>query len=136
MRLYERLGDAGYHTAIISSFGVDFEAFETVALSRLRGAGCRNVVLIADVAMVGLALDGGVPPPRSAGAHYLLVKASVNNGGVFHPKVFLQLGRKGGRMIVASANATAAGLAGNLELASVIECGLEDSGEQRLVAAG
>lgn len=135
MRLYERLGDAGYHTAIISSFGVNFEAFETIALSRLRGAGCRNVVLVADAAMVGLALEGGAPTPRSAGVHYLLVKATAN-GGVFHPKIFLQLGRKGGRMIVASANATGAGLAGNLELASLVECGLEDSGEQRLVAAG
>lgn len=135
MKLYEHLGDTGYHTAIISSFGVDFEAFEAIALSRLRGAGCRNVVLIADAAMVGLALDGGAPTPRSAGTHYLLVKASAN-GGVFHPKIFLQLGRKGGRMIVASANATGAGLAGNLELASLVECGLEDSGEQRLVAAG
>lgn len=135
MRLYERLGDTGYHTAIISSFGIDFEAFETIALSRLRGAGCRNVVLIADAAMVGLALNGGSPPPRSAGAHYLLVKASAS-GGVFHPKIFLQLGRKGGRMIVASANATGAGLAGNLELASLLECGLEDTGEQRLIAAG
>ena len=135
MRLYERLGDTGYHTAIISSFGVDFQAFETVALSRLRGAGCRNAILIADSAMVGLALDSGAPTPRSAGTHYLLVKASAN-GGVFHPKIFLQLGRKGGRMIVTSANATGAGLAGNLELASLVESGLEDSGEQRLVASG
>lgn len=135
MKLYERLGDTGYHTAVISSFGVDFQAFETIALSRLRGAGCRNVVLIADAAMVGLALDSGASPPRSAGVQYLLVKASAN-GGVFHPKIFLQLGRRGGRMIVASANATGAGLAGNLELASIVECGLEDTGEQRLVAAG
>lgn len=135
MRLYERLGDTGYHTAIISSFGVDFQAFETIALSRLRGAGCRNVVLIADAAMIGLALDSGASPPRSAGVHYLLVKASAG-GGVFHPKIFLQLGRRGGRMIVASANATGAGLAGNLELASLVECGPEDTGEQRLVAAG
>ena len=122
MWLYERLGDTGYHTAIISSFGVDFQAFETIVLSRLRGAGCRNVVLIADSAMVGLALDSGAPPPRSAGTHYLVVKASAN-GGVFHPKIFLQLGRKGGRMIVASANATGAGLAGNLELARIIHQG-------------
>lgn len=135
MRLYERLGDAGYHTTIISSFGVDFQAFEAIALSRLRGAGCRNVMLIADSAMVGLALDSGAPTPRLAGTHYLVVKASAN-GGVFHPKIFLQLGRKGGRMIVASANATAAGLAGNLEIASLVECGMEDTGEQRLVASG
>ena len=135
MRLYERLGDTGYHTAIISSFGIDFEAFETIALSRLRGAGCRNVVLIADAAMVGLELNGRGRPPRSAGAHYLVVKASAG-GGVFHPKIFLQLGRKGGRMIIASANATGAGLAGNLELASLLECGMEDTGEQRLIAAG
>ncbi len=135
MRLYERLGDTGYHTAIISTFGLDFAAFETIALSRLRAAGCRNVILVADSAMVGLALDGGAPLPQVAGTQYLLAKASAN-GGVFHPKIVLQLGHKGGRMIVASANATVAGLAGNLELASIVECGVDDSGEQRIVAAG
>jgi hypothetical protein len=135
MRLYERLGDTGFHTAVISTFGLDFAAFETIALSRLRAAGCRNVILVADSAMVGLALDGDAPMPRVAGAEYLLVKASAN-GGVFHPKIVLQLGRKGGRMIIASANATVAGLAGNLELASIVECGLGDSGEQRIIAAG
>ena len=36
MRLYERLGDAGYHTTIISSFGVDFQAFEAIAQQRTK----------------------------------------------------------------------------------------------------
>jgi hypothetical protein len=85
--------------------------------------------------MVGLALDGGAPLPQVAGTQYLLAKASAS-GGVFHPKIVLQLGRKGGRMIVSSANATVAGLAGNLELASIVECGQDNSGEQRIIAAG
>src|SRR5690606_21469085 len=44
-------------------------------------------------------------------------------------------GRKGGRLIVASANLTASGLAGNLEIAGDIRCGVADSGERRLIVA-
>src|SRR5690606_7796306 len=104
VKLYERLGDPGFHTTVVTTFGVDFDAFETIALSRLRGAGCRNVILVADSRMLGLALDGGAATPRSAGAKYIAVKAAPAGGGVFHPKVILQLGRARGRMIVASTN--------------------------------
>ena len=58
MILYETLGDRGYHTAILTTFAIDFDAFETLALNRLRGAWCRNVIAIADAGMVGLALEG------------------------------------------------------------------------------
>jgi hypothetical protein len=37
MKLYERFGERGYHTSIITSFGVDFDAYENVVLPRLRG---------------------------------------------------------------------------------------------------
>ncbi len=136
MILYETLGDRGYHTAILTTFAIDFDAFETLALNRLRGAWCRNVIAIADAGMVGLALERPAANPRVAGVRYLLAKAVSRGAGVFHPKLVLQIGRERGRMIVASANATAAGLAGNLEVACTVECDATDSGEQRLVAAG
>jgi hypothetical protein len=55
--------------------------------------------------------------------------------GVFHPKILLQLGRRSGRIIIGSANMTASGLAGNLELAGVATCTADDTGERQLVAA-
>ena len=44
MKLYERYGDKGYHTSIITTFGIDFDAYENIILPRLRGAGCYNNV--------------------------------------------------------------------------------------------
>lgn len=134
MKLYEKLGDTGFHTTIFTTFGVDFDAFENIALARLRSSGCRNNILIADQRMVGHALSGASAPPKSAGRLYTVV-GSGERKGVFHPKVILQLGRRRGRVIVSSANATASGLAGNLELAGVVECDQEKNGSQALVCA-
>ncbi|MBB4263754.1 hypothetical protein [Bradyrhizobium sp. CIR3A] len=134
MKLYEAFQDTGFHTTIMTTFCVEFDAFESIVLSRLRGAECRNVMLVCDADMVGLALAEGASPPKFAGANYLLAKARVD--GVFHPKVIVQIGKKRGRLIVASANSTASGLAGNLELSAAVECGVQDSPERQIVLAG
>ncbi|MEX0409775.1 hypothetical protein ABGN05_29555 [Aquibium sp. LZ166] len=131
MKLYDRFSDKGYHTCIATTFGIDFDAYESIVLPRLRGAGCRNNIVIADSRMLTHALNGASSLPRLAGRLYTV--SGFSGSGVFHPKLFLQLGRKGGRLIVASANLTASGLAGNLELVATITCGTEDSGEQRLI---
>ena len=70
MKLYERFGDRGFHTCIITSFCVDFEAYEDIALPRLRGAGCHNNLLLVDDKMLREALDGGLALPRFAGRWY------------------------------------------------------------------
>jgi hypothetical protein len=132
MKLYERFGERGYHTSIITSFGVDFDAYENVVLARLRGAGCHNNILLCDGALLTQSLADSSSLPRYAGRLYTANGAKA--AGVFHPKLVVQLGRNGGRIIVSSANMTATGLAGNLELAGEFTCGAEDSGEQRLIA--
>jgi hypothetical protein len=132
MKIYERLGERGYHTSIATTFGIDFDAYETIALPRLRGAGCNNNILLVDDAMLSQALSEGMVLPRHAGRQY--TASGLRSRGVFHPKLFLQLGRKGGRMLVSSANITVAGLGGNVELAGEMHCDATDSGEQRLIA--
>lgn len=132
MRLYERFADKNYHTSIATTFGIDFDAYENIVLPRLRGAGCRNNILIPDARMLTHALAGASVLPRHAGRLYTVNGASAR--GAFHPKLFLQFGRKGGRLILGSANLTASGLAGNLELVGMISCSDADSGEQRLIA--
>jgi hypothetical protein len=132
MKLYDRFADKNYHTSIATTFGIDFDAYESIVLPRLRGAGCRNNMVITDSRMLTHALGGASSMPRQAGRLYTVNGASAT--GVFHPKVFLQVGRRGGRLIVGSANLTASGLAGNLELVGMVACGEEDSGEQRLIA--
>ena len=132
MKLYERFGERGYHTSIITTFGVDFDTYENVVLARLRGAGCHNNILLCDGALLTQSLADSSSLPRYAGRLYTANGAKA--AGVFHPKLVVQLGRNGGRIIVSSANMTATGLAGNLELAGEFTCGAEDSGEQRLIA--
>src|SRR5690606_30326454 len=114
-------------------FGVDFDAYENIVLGRLRGSGCHNNILISDSGMLTYALEGASSPPLSAGRLYSVTGARV--AGVFHPKLVLQLGRNRGRLIVSSANMTAPGLAGNLEIAGMVECTAAESGERRLIAA-
>jgi hypothetical protein len=133
MRLYETFGKTGFHTCIATSFGIDFDAYENVVLARLRGAGCHNNLLAVDARMLTLALDGGSGRPVHAGRIYSVIP--VGGLGFFHPKVTLQLGRSSARLIVSSANITAAGLAGNLEVAGAIEAEDAASGEMRLIAS-
>ena len=132
MRLYERFADKGYHSSIATTFGIDFDAYESIVLPRIRGAGCRNNMVLADARMLTHALGGASPLPRQAGRLYTASGAQV--AGLFHPKLFLQIGRQGGRLFIGSANLTAAGLAGNLELVTLLTSGIEDDGAHRLIA--
>ena len=91
MKLYEKFGDKGFHTSIVTTFGIDFDAYEAIALSRLRGASCRNNLLVADQRMLSHALGGASLPPQFAGRFYSVSGATAK--GVFHPKIVLQLGR-------------------------------------------
>ena len=132
MRLYERFADKGYHTSVATTFGIDFDAYENIVLPRLRGAGCRNNMVVTDSRMLTHALGGASDLPQLAGTRYTVSGASAT--GVFHPKLFLQFGRRGGRLIVGSANLTPSGLAGNLELVSTTSCNQTNTGEQQLIA--
>ncbi|MDX8433254.1 hypothetical protein RFN25_07380 [Mesorhizobium abyssinicae] len=134
MKLYESFGKQGFHTSIATSFGIDFEAYENVMLARFRGAGCHNNLLVVDANMLSLALESNAPPPVFAGRSYTVTPAVAPR--VFHPKVVLQFGRSSARMFVSSANVTAPGLAGNLEVVGMVETDDFASGEAHLIAAG
>jgi hypothetical protein len=115
MKLFDCFSAGGYHSSIITTFGIDFDAYEAIALPRLRDAGCSNNVVVADARLLAQALEDGAHRPRCAGRRYSVVGAQC--AGVFHPKLILQLGKVSGRLLVTSANMTAAGMAGNLEVA-------------------
>lgn len=133
MKLFEQFTHRGYHSCVMTTFGIDFAAFENIALHRLRGAGCNNNLVIADTGMLAHALENAIELPRHAGRQYTV--AGTRSKGVFHPKVILQLGRKTGRVFVSSANLTAPGLAGNLEVIGHIAASPDNHGESRLLAS-
>lgn len=133
MKLHELFGERGFHTCIATTFGIDFDAYEGVILPRLRGAGCNNNLVLMDARMLTHALDSSAVLPSYAGRHYTL--NGVGARGVFHSKVILQLGRSSARLIVGSANLTAPGMGGNLEVAGVISCTPDDTAEVQIIAS-
>jgi hypothetical protein len=133
MKIFERFGDKSFHTSIVTTFGIDFDTYEHIALSRLRGSGCRNNILLTDARMLTYALDGASLLPSLAGSHYTV--SGISSRSVFHPKIVFQLGRQTGRLIVGSANMTASGIAGNLELAGAVSYTPGDDGGRQLISA-
>lgn len=108
--LFQHLKGGKFHSAIASTFGVDFAAWENVALPSLHSSGCRNVMLLADAGMMTHAMNGASVLPQKAGRSY--TASSISAPRVFHPKLTLLVGRDTARLVVASANLTSPGLAG------------------------
>lgn len=139
MKYSERLGDRkgvarGYHTAIVTSFAIEFAGFEEIMLPQLGAAGATNVILVADPGMTAMALSEGTVPPMCLGREYIM-HGPLHSPGVFHPKITLQLGRDGGRAFVSSANATAAGIGGNVEIITEVACESSSSPERSFIRA-
>ena len=135
MKLPDRLGRRGktpFHSAIATSFAVEFAAVEQILLPQIMASGASNLLLIADARMASLALSDGSTLPTALGRDYALYSPPPAND-IFHPKIILQIARDSARAFVSSANLTAAGLAGNAEVAIEIECKNEDSPERDIV---
>ncbi|MGV4796293.1 hypothetical protein [Rhizobium sp. F40D2] len=131
-RMARRSGGRPYHSAISTTFAIEFAALEEAMLPQLMASGATNILVIADERMVSMSLSDGSRLPSRLGRDYALASPPIADG-LFHPKIVLQLGRKGGRLFVGSANVTAAGLAGNAEAVIEIECGDEPSPEGDIV---
>lgn len=55
MKYYEAFGEGGFHTAFMTTYSFGTLAFEDIPFPKLRGGGCRNIVVFADRAMVNQA---------------------------------------------------------------------------------
>jgi hypothetical protein len=117
MKYFEAFGESGYHSAFMTTYAFGALAFEDVPFPKLRGAGCRNILVLADRQMLNQA-SSEFGPPKFAGSSYHIVKADAPRA--FHPKITMLIGATKGRLIVGSANLTALGLGGNKELVASI----------------
>ena len=112
MKYFEAFGEGGFHSAFMTTYAFGSLAFEDIPFPKLRGAGCRNIIVLADRGMLNQAFSE-FGPPRFAGTSYHLIKADAP--GAFHPKITMLIGETKGRLTVGSANLTALGLGGNKE---------------------
>lgn len=124
--LFDDFKEAGYHSSILSTFSVDPAFYDASLQLRLRGMGCQNNLLIADATMLHQSLETIPEAFASANRKYLI--APIATPACFHPKLALRYGKAKARMIIGSANVTAAGWAGNLELVSALTWQAQDEG--------
>jgi hypothetical protein len=137
VKLYDELKDGGYHSSIISTFNVDITFYDQVVQHRLRSIGCTNNILLVDDNMWRQTVGLESIIPRFIGRSYILWPVDASSGGgqpfsCFHPKLFLQLGKRQGRLIIGSANMTLKGYAHNQEILAEIKWSQSDEGVEAL----
>ena len=124
--LFKDLAHSGWHSSIMTTYSVDPAFYDGSIEYRLRTYGCENNILMADTVMLKRALNATPEAFRNAGRRYVIAPIQVD--GCFHPKVHLRLGTDKARLIIGSANATAAGWGSNQEIFTVI--GWSQRGEE------
>jgi len=117
--LHKDLASPGWHSSIMTTYSVDPAFYDSYIARRLRRSGCENNLLIADAAMLSRAVEATPAAFQGAGRRYAVVPVSLS--GAFHPKIHLRLGSDKARLIVGSANATAAGWCRNLEILAELD---------------
>lgn len=117
--LFRDLARSGWHSSLMTTYSVDPAFYDGSVEYRLRTYGCENNILMADAIMLKRAIAATPEAFRNAGRRYAIVPIQV--GGCFHPKVHLRLGTDRARLIVGSANATAAGWGSNQEIVTAID---------------
>lgn len=124
--LFDDFKEGGYHSSILSTYGVDPAFYDASLQLRLRGLGCTNNLLVADATMLDQALNSVPEAFTHAGRKYLI--EPIVTDGCFHPKLALRYGKSKARLIIGSANVTTAGWAGNLELITALQWTARDEG--------
>jgi len=130
--LFDDFKQGGYHSSILSTFSIDPAFYDSSLQLRLRGMGCQNNLLIADASMLNQSLETIPDAFLHAGRKYLV--APIATTACFHPKLALRYGKAKARLIIGSANVTAAGWAGNLEMVSALTWQARDTGDDNEIS--
>lgn len=117
--LFKDLARSGWHSSIMTTYSVDPAFYDGSIEYRLRTYGCENNILMADAVMLKRALNATPEAFKNAGRRYAVVPVQV--AGCFHPKIHLRLSTDGARLVIGSANATAAGWGSNHEIVTAID---------------
>lgn len=100
------------HSSIVLTYSIDVLLYDGLLRRRLAQAGAANQVVFCDFRKYQEQIDA-LGAARRLGRSYSLTP--IHQTAAFHPKLYMVLGRKGGRLLVASANATIGGLLRNAE---------------------
>jgi hypothetical protein len=109
--LAEDTADA--HTSIVLAYNVDLLVYDKLVRRRLASAGVSSQIVFCDATPYAASLDA-IDPTSRVGRAYSVTPVRVE--GAFHPKVYLLLGRRSGRLVLGSGNASIGGLVRNAEV--------------------
>ena len=104
--------------AVFATYSINLHFFEQWVMPLLRKAEVRNVIVLADHAQLGVALED--KSIRAVGRSYHAASVRVGQGA-FHPKLMLLTGETGTRLCLSSANLTVDGQLRNLECGIVLD---------------
>ena len=105
--------DLTAHSCIILTYNIDLPLYDGLIRRKLRSAGIANQVVFCDYTAYQIALQG-LSAAENIGRSYSVTPIRLD--GAFHPKAYLVLGKRSGRLVVGSGNASLGGLARNAEL--------------------
>lgn len=111
----ESLVDPGIeaHTSVVLAYNVDLLVYDKLVRRRLASAGATSQVVFCDATAYAAALDA-VDTTSKIGLAYSVTP--VRAQGAFHPKAYLLLGARRGRLVLGSGNVSLGGLIRNAEV--------------------
>ena len=106
-------GSLAAHTSIVLAYNVDLLVYDKLLRRRFASAGVTSQIVFCDATPYAASLDA-IDPSSRVGHAYSVTPVRVE--GAFHPKAYLLLGRRGGRLVLGSGNASLGGLVRNAEV--------------------
>lgn len=113
--MVEMLGHSGYdfRSSIVLTYSLDMPLYDGLIRRALNRAGIWNQIIFCDFSCYVQEIQSQTAALYS-GKHYSITP--VWQQGAFHPKVYLLLGPRHGRLLIGSGNATVGGLIRNAEV--------------------
>ena len=113
--MLDLLGPSGrdFHTSIVFTYAFDFTLYDGLIRRALKRSGVLNQIVFCDLQCYDANLR------EAATTLYLGRQYSVtpvHQNGAFHPKMYLLMGNRHGRLLVGSGNTTVGGLISNAEV--------------------
>ena len=124
LHLHDRLKKHAFEHALITTYNFGSRFFEDYALENFKSLQDNgNISVLLDEGeyqdLLKAAGENSESFPKLANLRYLLHPIRVP--GVFHPKLFLLVGKRRGLLLIGSANFTQAGLGSNAELVAAFD---------------
>ena len=124
-QIFDEIPSGKYHSAILTTYCLDFHFFEEKARRQLQSKGIINISVLADDNMLQTGIGNFTGNLRHLGKSYTVSPA--NYAHLFHPKINLFIGKENALVLIGSGNLTITGHGKNTEIWSAIRIdGKED----------